>query len=175
MCGDIMSVWNVKSVVAGLIHHTGTVNVALMNVVSKLENRQSLNTNNLTSTRKHYNDGTNHQQGQRLKGDTEASHRPKSWLSGVLKTTKTATPTSVRLGIENTDTDAEIIMQGTLTERLLSKSSIHSETNALSVAVRQSRLTILFHCQKVAQTILITYNHYVNPVTLGKATDESYL
>jgi hypothetical protein len=31
------------------------------------------------------------------------------------------------------------------------------------------------HCQRAEQTILITYNRYASPVTLRKATDESYL
>ena len=175
MCGDIMNIWNVKSVANGLIRHTGTVSVALMSAEIKPESRQSRSIRTLISTKKLYSGGINRQQEQRLKNDTEASHKPKSWQFSVSKSIKNAIPTNARHGIENTVIDAETITQDTLTEKLLNRSLICLATDALSAAVRQLRLTILSHYQKAERTTLITYNHFVNLVTLGKATDESYL
>lgn len=175
MCGDIMSIWNVKYVVNGLTHLTGIVSVVLMSVEDKPENRHSVNTKSQINTKKHYNAGINHQQGQVLKSDIEANLRPKSWLLSVLRSIRNATLKNERRGIENMATGEEIITQDILTEKPLNRSLIYLVTNALNVAVRQLRLTISFRYQKAAQTTLITCSHYANHVTLGKVTDESNL
>lgn len=175
MCGDIMSIWNVKYVVNGLTHPTGIVSVVLMSVEDKPENRHSVNTKSQINTKKHYNAGINHQQGQALKSDIEANLRPKSWLLSVLRSIRNATLKNERRGIENMATGEEIITQDILTEKPLNRSLIYLVTNALNVAVHQLRLTILSHCQKVVQTTLIIYNHCANHVIPGKVTDESNL
>lgn len=175
MCGDIMSIWNVKSVVSGLIHRTGTVNVALMNVVLRLGNNLHLNINRPTSTKRHYGDGTSHQRGRRLRSGIEVSPKPKHSQFSVSKDIKTATPINAKHGTENMGIDAGIIMQDTLTETLLNRSLIYSVINAFNVVAHQLRLTILYHYRKVVQTISTIYGHCVNPVTLERATDESYL
>lgn len=175
MCGDIMNIWNVKSVRNILNHLIGTVSAVQMRADEKQEDYLLKSTNNQTNIKKHYYVGINHQQGQRLRSDTEASQIPKHWLLNALKHIKTATQINAGLGIGNMVTGAETTTQDILTEKQLKLSLMNLVTNALSAMAHQLKLTTLSHYQKVAQTILITYNHYANPVTLRKATDESYL
>lgn len=175
MCGDIMSIWNVRSVVNGLIHLTGIVSAVLMSAVAKLGNRLYSSISRPINTNLLYSDGTSHQRGWSLRGDIEVSQKLRHLQFSVLKGTKTVTPINARRGIENMGIDAETITLATLTETLSSRSLIYSVTNAFSVAVHQLRLTTSYLYQRAVQTISITYSHYANLVTLGRATDESYL
>jgi len=175
MCGDIMNIWNVKSVRNTLSRLIGTVNVALMNVEQKLENYQLGSTNSLISIKNHYNAGINHLQGQILSNDTEANQRPKHSLLNELKHIKNATRINAKHGIGNMGTDAGTITQDILTEKQSVKSSTNLAISVLNVKLRQLRLTTLSRYQKAVQITLITYNHYANPATQRKVTDESYL
>lgn len=175
MCGDIMNTWNVKYVRATLNRLIGIVSAVLMSAEQKLESKQLKNISKQISIKKHYNDGINHLQGQRLKNDTGINLSQKHWLLSVLKGIKNTTQIDARRGIENMDTDAETITQDTLTEKQSSRSLMGLVISVLSVKVNQLKSTTSSRYQKAAQTILITYSHYANPVTQRKATDESYL
>lgn len=170
-----MNIWNVKSVRNTLNHLIGIVSAVQMAADEKQEDYRLKSTNNQTSIKKHYNVGINHQQGKRLRSDTEANQRPKHWLLNALKHIKTATQTNAGLGTGNMVTGAETTTQDILTEKQLKLSLMNLVTNALSAMAHQLKLTTLSRYQKVGQTILITYSHYASPVTQRKEIDESYL
>ncbi len=176
MCGDIISIWNVQYVETGLNHRITTLGVALMSAVKKLERLL------LKSTSKQIRVNYRNRSGLKAKPERCASldiGKAKKASEGQLyepSVTRKNTPKRKRSGIQNTGIVGVAQTLAIWIGKLYQTSLMHLIINARTAErLNELKLTILNHCQKVARTILITYNHYANLVTLRKATDESYL
>lgn len=176
MCGDIMSIWNVKYVTSSLIHPIGIVSVALMNVAKEQEQSQSKSISRQTKVNYRNRDGLKVKLEKCVSfviGRAKKASEVQLYEPSVMRK---RTQRRKRSGILNIGIVGVAQMLAIWTGKLSQISLKYSVTNVrTAVRVSELRLTILNHYQKVAQTILITYNHYANLVTLGKATDESYL
>lgn len=176
MCGDIMNIWNVKSVVSGLVLHTGIVNVALMSAAKK--QGQSLLRNTSRQIRVNYRNrgGLKARLGRCASSVIDRAKKVSEVQLYEPSVMRKRTQRRKRSGILNTGIVGVAQMLAIWIGKQYRISLNHSEINARTVErLSELRLTTLNHYQKVAQTILITYSHYANPVTQRKATDESYL
>lgn len=176
MCGDIMYIWNVPSAITGLNHHTLTLGVVLMNVAKEQEQSQSKSISRQTKVNYRNRDGLKAKQGRcvsfvigRVKKASEVQlYEPSVMRRRTLK--------RKRNGIQNTGIVGVAQMLAIWTGKLYQISLKHLVTSVrIAERLSELRLTISNRYQKVARTMLITYNHCVNPVTQRKATDESHL
>ena len=176
MCGDIMSIWNVQFAIIGLTHHTLTLSVALINAASKREQLQSRSISRPTRA-KYLNRNGLKAKPERCAslGIGKAKRASVELLLGLLDIRK-RTGIKKPNGINNTGIVGVAQMLAIWIGKLYQTSLMHLIINARTAErLNELKLTTSNHCQKVARTILITYNHYANLVTLRKATDESYL
>ena len=176
MCGDIMSIWNVQFAIIGLTHHTLTRSVALINAVSKREQLQSRSISRPTRAKYLNRNGLKAKLGRCASLDIGKAKRASTeQLLGLLDIRK-RTGIKKPNGINNTGIVGVAQMLAIWTGKLYRISLSYWATNVSCVVrLNELRLTTYSHYQKAVQTILITCNHYANLVTLGKATDESYL
>lgn len=176
MCGDIMNIWNVKSVRNTLNHITGTVGAVLMSAANEPEQSQSKSISRLTRVSYRNRDGLKAKLercasfviGKAKKASEVQSYEPNVTRKNTQKRKRSGTPNIGIVGVAQ--------MLAIWTGKQYQISLKHLVINARTVErLSELKLTISNHCQKVAQTILITYSHFANLVTQRKAIDESYL
>lgn len=176
MCGDIMNIWNVQSVSNALNHLTGTVGVVQINVAKEQEQLQSKNTSRLIRAEHHSKGGLKAGLEKCVSGVTDKAKKAKGVLLYEPSGMKRNTQTKRRSGTQSTGIVGVAQMLAIWTGKLYQISLKHLVTSVrIAERLSELRLTISNRYQKVARTILITYNHCVNPVTQRKATDESHL
>lgn len=150
MCGDIMNIWNAKSVRNTLNHLIGIVRAVQMGADEKQEDYRLKSTNNQTSIKKHYSVGTSHLQEQRLRNDIEASQRPRRWLLNGLGHTKNETHNMLsvtnsykkneKIGL-NQKQELRIELQQLNTKRHLKADGSQRHTSIDYAIISQAKLT----------------------------------
>lgn len=176
MCGDIISIWNVQSVSNTLNHLTGTVGVVQINVAKEQEQLQSKNISRLIRAEHHIKGGLKARLEKCVSGVTDKAKKAKEVLLYERRGMKRNTQTKRRSGTQSIGIVGVAQMLAIWTGKQYWISLKHLVINARTVGrLSELRLTISNRYQKVARTILITCNHYANPVTQRKATDESHL
>lgn len=176
MCGDIMYIWSVPSAITGLNHRTLTLGIVPMNVAKEQEQSQSKSISRQTKVNYRNRDGLKAKLEKCVSfviGRAKKASEVQLYERSVMKRN---TQTKRRSGTQSIGIVGVAQMLAIWTGKQYWISLKHLVINARTAErLSELRLTILNRYQKVGQTTLITYNHYANPVTLRKATDESYL
>jgi hypothetical protein len=176
MCGDIISVWNAQSVVTGSNRLILTQGAVQMTVVNELEQLRLRSTSKLTKANYHSRGGLKALLGRIASGVIGKAKKASEGQLYAPNVMKRKIQTRKRNGIQSTGIVGVAQMLAIWIGKLYQTSLMHLIINARTAErLNELKLTTSNHCQKVARTILITYNHYANLVTLRKATDESYL
>jgi len=171
-----MYIWSVPSAITGLNHRTLTLGIVPMNVAKEQEQSQSKSISRQTKVNYRNRDGLKAGLEKCVSGVTDKAKKAKGVLLYEPSGMKRNTQTKRRSGTQSIGIVGVAQMLAIWIGKLYQTSLKHLVTSVrIAERLSELRLTISNRYQKVARTILITYNHCVNPVTQRKATDESHL